>query len=108
MTTVKFRTGYRGTRTPLAITLSKKFKSLERCFWWKFFCHTIVKVKWPTTEVLSDPNDHYRSWVEEHIGRQCIHWDWRLQDDDIRLNLLTVGLCKSKSPYATIIALMWS
>lgn len=26
----------------------------------------------------SDPNDHYRPWLEQHCGRQGWDWDWRV------------------------------
>ena len=33
-----------------------------------------INVKWPVDEVSADPNDHYRPWLQEHVGRQG--WDW--------------------------------
>ena len=30
-----------------------------------------------------DPNDSYRVWLEEHVGKQGIHWDWELSRSDI-------------------------
>lgn len=91
---------------------------------------TVVKVKWPTGEIIvdhndprwqdmggavwvnlgysSDPNDHYRWYMEKHIGRQGWDWDWCLADGDINENRLTIKLRRSKMKYSTIIGIMWS
>lgn len=56
----------------------------------------------------ADPNDFYRPWLEQHVGRQGWDWDWRMEDNDAAENLLTVKLRRSKSSAATALALKWS
>lgn len=31
---------------------------------------------WPGDKNSSDPNYHYRDWLEEYVGEQGIDWDW--------------------------------
>lgn len=67
--------------------------------WWRLMPGVIITLPWPRGSVeigpghrrwkdgqseavkqiieSSDPNDHYRPWLEKHIGRQ--HWDWDWQ-----------------------------
>lgn len=66
--------------------------------WWRFMPGVIIRVQWPQESMVvvtlgdprwsgmgpvyeeyysCDPNDHYRPWLEEHIGQQ--HWDWDWQ-----------------------------
>ena len=26
----------------------------------------------------SDPNDHYREWLEQHVGKQGWDWEWEI------------------------------
>lgn len=26
----------------------------------------------------AEPNTYYRPWLEQHIGQQGVHWDWRI------------------------------
>lgn len=69
---------------------------------------TKIKVRWPVLDLTSDPNNSYRPWLEENVGRQHIDWDWTLEDDDLQRNLLTVKFRYGKARYATIAALRWS
>lgn len=56
--------------------------------WWRFMPGAIVTVKWPVgwTDLdnlgnqtsSADPNDHFRPWLEQNVGRQGWDWDWRL------------------------------
>lgn len=60
-------------------------------FWWNLVPGYVVTVPWPRgwTEMdhlgnqmeSSDPNDHYRPWLEANVGRQGWDWDWRLSDN---------------------------
>lgn len=83
--------------------------------WWKYVPGITVKVKWPVGLIApdykiesADPNDHYRPWLEEHVGRQGWDWDWSLNDTDVADNLLTIKLLKKHESCATLIALKWS
>ena len=90
--------------------------------WWSVVPGVEIKVKWPVgwTEPIpsagggfiqtesSDPNDHYRPWMERNVGRQTWDWDWELRDNDINNNTLTIKFRRSKSQWATMAALKWS
>ena len=36
-----------------------------------------IRVKWPTFPT-SDPNECWRPYLEEHVGMQGIHWQWKI------------------------------
>lgn len=97
--------------------------------WWRFIPGTVIKVKWPMGNIVvnhdhpkwqdmggavwvdlgfsSNPNDHYRPWLEKYIGRQGWDWNWGLADNDVEENKLTIKIRKSKSKYVSIIGMMW-
>ena len=56
----------------------------------------------------ADPNDHYRPWMEKHIGRQKWDWDWGLADRDATDNRLTIKIRRKHAEYATLAALRWA
>jgi hypothetical protein len=94
-----------------------------------------VQVKWPSGKLIivddehpdwdwslsgkyqeiysSDPNDFYRDWMQENVGRQGRDWDWRIgeygwtENGDADFGL-EIKLRKSKAQYASIIAMKWS
>lgn len=91
------------------IWLGLPFKEHVKRLRWKYLLGVKVTVPWPVghieigpdhrqwddtmgavkQSVLSaDPNDHYRPWLEENIGRQGWDWDWRWQYGDGRQKLL--------------------
>lgn len=90
--------------------------------WWKLMPGTLITVKWPvgwtdpipaggggTIQVESaDPNDHYRPWMEQNVGKQGWDWDWTLTNNDINENSLTIKFRKGKEKHATIAALRWT
>lgn len=45
---------------------------------WKFIPNLgyEVVVPWPKDVNTADPNDIMRSWLEEEVGKQGIHWSW--------------------------------
>jgi hypothetical protein len=59
--------------------------------WWKYLTARTVKMKWPIglTDPTADgecydstdPNAHWRPWLEENVGRQHWDWDWSLEWD---------------------------
>jgi hypothetical protein len=67
--------------------------NIYRHLWWRFMPGTKIVVTWPMgyteidhlgTQILSsDPNDHYRPWLEKHVGRQHLDWDWKIRDDQL-------------------------
>ena len=70
--------------------------------WWRFMPGEEIVVPWPVGEVRvrqeesgiwdsvrsADPNDHYRPWLEEHVGRQGWDWQWRHR---IETTMITPG-----------------
>lgn len=67
--------------------------------WWKLVPGVNITLPWPRGPVevgpnhrlwdgvmsgelrqvveSADPNDHYRPWLEKHVGRQYWDWDWQ-------------------------------
>lgn len=99
---------------------------IEKLWWW-LMPGVIVKVKWPKGPIVvdhddprwydvgatrveiesTDPNDHYRPWMEENVGKQKLDWDWGFVGNDVNENCLTIKVRQSKAKYATIMALHW-
>ena len=96
--------------------------------WWRFVPGITVKVKWPTGFIVvdhndsrwidlggavlvklesADPNDFYRPWLEQNIGKQKWDWDWGFVGNDVSDNCLTIKVRSKHAKYATIIAMMW-
>lgn len=103
--------------------------NLKGLLWWRLVPGTVINVRWPKGQVRvgpshslgwngigdyfeyvesADPNDHYRPFMEQHIGRQGRDWDWGLADRDATDNRLTIKIRRKHEKYATMIALMWS
>ena len=96
--------------------------------WWYFVPWVEVNVKWPSgyigvgrddprwydvgarlVEVHSaDPNDFYRPFMEEWIGRQHIEWTWYMANNDAAENRLTIRMRRKYKIYASHIAMMWN
>lgn len=75
-------------------------------FWWKYVPGEKVRVRWPTPDP-ADPNFHYRGWLERHVGRQRIDWDWNLEDYDMSENKMTIKFRLGKTDSAVIVKMMW-
>ena len=90
--------------------------------WWRFMPGVVINVKWPNGPIFkefidqyrtdqqllsADPNDHYRPWLEQHVGRQKWDWDWGMADRDATDNRLTIKIRQKHAKYATIAALKW-
>jgi hypothetical protein len=95
--------------------------NIKEKLWWRFMPGVIINVPWPVGPVRvpngdnagmltesADPNDHYRPWMEEHVGRQGWDWNWGLADRDATENRLTIKIRQKHAKYATIAALHWS
>jgi len=81
--------------------------------WWrkKRFQHSIVikcPTGWTKPDYLgnfknsSDPNDHFRPWLELHCGKQGVDWDWIMIEDG---QYLRVYIYDRKM--ASLFALVW-
>jgi len=96
--------------------------NIIRQIWWRFMPGVIINVKWPvgwailhegpdgdqTAVESADPNDHYRPWMEKHIGKQGWDWDWGMADRDATDNRLTIKIRRKYQDYAIIAKLQWS
>jgi hypothetical protein len=97
--------------------------------WWRFMPGVVVNVRWPKGQVKvgpshrdgysgygpefeyvdsADPNDHYRPWLEKHVGKQGWDWNWGMGDMDATENRLTIKIRQKHAKYATIVAIQWS
>lgn len=93
-----------------------------RYIWWRWAPGVTVTVKWPTgwTEQddlgnqtqSSDPNDHYRPWLEKNVGKQGRDWDWRIgsvnSNEILETDTLLIKVRLGKAKFASHMALMWS
>jgi len=100
--------------------------------WWRFMPGVIVTVRWPSGEIVvtedsplwdwsigpsrykiesADPNDHYRPWLEKHVGRQGIDWQWEPSfstKNSMAYDTIDIKLRWGKEKFATYIAMQWS
>lgn len=96
--------------------------NIREKLWWWLMPGVIINVRWPVGEIRirqeessiwdyvqsADPNDHYRPWMEEHVGRQGWDWDWGMANRDAVDNRLTIKIRQRHAKYATIAAMRWS
>ena len=103
--------------------------NIKEQLWWRFMPGVVINVKWPKGQIKvgpshklgwngiadyyeytesADPNDHYRPWMEEHVGRQGWDWNWGMANDDVTENRLTIKIRQKHAEYATIAAMRWS
>ena len=107
----------------------QKIRSLIEHVWWRCVPYVEVNVKWPKGPLIvdyndprwvdlggaawvsidsADPDDHYRPFMEQWIGRQRWDWAWYLGNTDARDNRLTIRIRKKYETYASHIAIMWN
>ena len=93
-----------------------------KTLWWHYWPGTKITVKWPSGWVVlhempdggktstqsSDPNDHYRPWLEKNVGKQGWDWDWRIEDNNVTDNTLTIKFRKPKAKWALMAAFLWA
>ena len=103
--------------------------NIKERLWWRFMPGVVINVKWPAGNITvdesdprwvdlggavwvsidsADPNDHYRPWMEQHVGRQGWDWNWGMADRDATDNRLTIKIRQKHAKYATIAAIRWS
>jgi hypothetical protein len=104
-----------GRYLPMGLNILQKL-------WWRFMPGVVINVAWPRGWVVlhedpdgskvsadsADPNDHYRPWMEQHVGRQGWDWNWGMADRDATDNRLTIKIRQRHEKYATIAAIRWS
>ncbi len=99
--------------------------------WWRFMPGVVINVRWPTGVIVAgpgpedplwydlggaayvafesaDPNDHYRPFLEQHVGRQGWDWNWGMGGMDATENRLTIKIRQKYAEHATMAALRWS
>lgn len=90
--------------------------------WWRFVPGVVINVAWPRGWVVlhaapdgscvsaesADPNDHYRPWMEQHVGKQGWDWNWGVANTDVSDNRLTIKIRQRHQEHAIIAKLMWS
>ena len=107
---------------PCGLTFKEKL-------WWRFVSGVVINVKWPKGPLVvdhndprwvdlggavwvsidsADPNDHYRPYLEQNVGKQGWDWDWGMGGMDATENRLTIKIRQRHAKYATIAAMMWS
>lgn len=117
--------------TPVEQAMLKIIRQLRfiETLWWRWMPGVTIKVKWPVGNVIvlptddgfdwavgttpqeifsADPNDHYRPWMEANVGRQGWDWNWRLTDNDVAENILTIKFRRGREQWATVAALRWA
>ena len=97
--------------------------NLYQKLWWLLMPGTVIRVPWPGGMVIkefadqyktdrelfsSDPNDHYRPWLEKNVGRQGWDWAWGMGNLDITENRLTIKFRRGREHWATAAALRWA
>lgn len=103
-------------------------KKLIENVWWKLVPYVEIGVKWPVGAIVvgyddprwydcgacfveiesADPNDFYRPFMEEWIGKQGWDWSWYMGNNDVAENRLTIRVREKYSIYASHIAIMWN
>jgi len=104
--------------------------NIKEKLWWRFMPGVVINVRWPGGMIVAgpgpedpkwhdwggaayityesaDPNDHYRPWMEQHVGRQGWDWNWGMADRDATDNRLTIKIRKKHAKYATVAAIKW-
>lgn len=88
--------------------------------WWRWIPGGVIEVKWPRGWVLideqpdgskteaesADPNDHYRPWMEQNVGKQGWDWDWRI--GSVENDTLLIKFRRAKEEWAAMAALRWA
>ena len=103
--------------------IHKRAGNLYDAAWWRWMPGVTISVKWPvgwvvlnemsdgstTSTQSADPNDHYRPWLEENVGKQGWDWQWQwgLRDNNIAENRLTIKIRNNRAKWATLATLLW-
>lgn len=94
--------------------------NLKEQLWWRFMPGVVINVRWPCGWAVlddgdqtysADPNNHYRPWLEKHVGQQGWDWNWgvgRISGMAAIEHRLTIKIRQKYAEHATIAALRWS
>ena len=104
----------------------KKRFGIPEALWWKFVQGPEISVKWPSGWVLlhedqdggkvstdsADPNDHYRPWLEENVGKQGWDWNWKhhivANDNEVLDDRVIIKFRKKHQDAALIAKILWT
>ena len=86
---------------------------------WKYWLKSEVSIPWPrgwtrpdhlgNSSDSSDPNEHYRPWLEQHAGPQGRSWDWMLDRDSVdEQGWADIKIKFRDAKIATLFVLTWS
>jgi hypothetical protein len=71
------------------------------------FMSTMVYVHIATRDFMpkgaGEPNEHYRPWLEQHVGKQGVDWNWNLNMNIV--DLIDIGFANKE--HATLFELTW-
>lgn len=102
--------------------------SIIEQLWWRFMPGVVINVRWPSGDITitedhpqwdwtigpskyivysADPNEHYRPWLEENVGKQGWDWNWGMAARDALDDRLTIKIRRRHKKYATMLALRW-
>jgi hypothetical protein len=102
--------------------MREKSSQIVERLWWKFMPSVEVILPWPVGDVrvrqeesglwdhvrTADPNNHYRPWLEENVGKQRWDWDWKVYDDyTVGGSQVLLKIRRGKAQFATMAALKW-
>ena len=103
--------------------------NIKEKLWWYLMPGVVINVAWPKGEIKvgpshrdgwsgigpeyeyvesADPNDHYRPWMEEHVGKQGWDWNWGMANNNAAENRLTIKIRRNHQEFAMIAKLQWA
>lgn len=101
--------------------INKSIRKRLQEWYWRIMAGATVIVKWPILSKIQtthgpfiftgDPNESYRPWLEENVGKQGIDWEWRVRFGVLhgeRTDHVQIYLRRGKTKFAPMIALMWN
>lgn len=108
--------------------INKHADSLSEWLFWKYGSGPTVTVRWPVGEVRirqepsgiwdyvtsADPNDHYRPYLEQNVGKQNRDWMWKIGPavadtgaGTRGYDTLLIKFSRKKAKWATATSLLW-
>jgi len=88
--------------------MKQKISDIVQAVYWWLPIGASITLLWPQ-HPNSDPNDAWRPHLEEHVGKQGIHWQWRLSQSSDRgyINRSSIDIKFLRKKDATMFALKY-
>lgn len=86
---------------PMISLKNKLFREYEQIITDMIVVHTAIRPFMRPGDF--EPNYHYRPWLEEHIGKQGVEWNWDISS--VVSNSLAIMF--SNSEHASLFELKW-